>query len=421
MGLRRKTSLKEIFLMRILQINHPKYLKRIMQDIKVDPYGIKIMMPKARNYLIKINSLSNIAANILKQEMLSLGGDVALARDALTGKIKKTDCLVIGSLSQLSRLSLKLRQQPFTLNKVAEDLSHTLSDYEKKNFVLNLGRHKLNINEGHTRIMGIVNLTPDSFSGDGLYQSTVNSQQSAVSRIADFIEKMVDDGADIIDLGGESTRPQARPITVREELKRTIPVIKRIIKKVKVPVSIDTSKPEVAKQALDNGAAIVNDITGLRNPEMAKVVCGYKAALVIMHMKGTPRSMQNDPEYDSLIDEIIEFLAQAIKHAEVLGIDKEKIIVDPGIGFGKTAEHNLEILNNLREFKILGRPLLVGPSRKSFIGKILGVSPQERVFGSIASCIQAVRNGANIVRVHDVKAVKQALKVSDSINGANPG
>ncbi|MCX5702147.1 MAG: dihydropteroate synthase [Candidatus Omnitrophica bacterium] len=402
--------------MRILQIHHPKYLKRLMQDIKVDAYGIKIMVPKAMNYLIKINSLSNIAANILKQEMLSLGGDVAIARDALTGKTKKTDCLLIGSLSELSRLSVKLRQQPFSLNKVALDLSHTLSDYEKKNFVLNLGRHKLILKDGHSCIMGIVNLTPDSFSGDGFYRSTVDRRPSTTSEIVEFIEKMVSEGADIIDLGAESTRPEARPITVREELKRTIPVIKRITKKIKVPISIDTSKPEVAKQALDNGVEIVNDITGLRNPEMTKVVSRYKAALVIMHMKGKPRSMQKDPKYNSLIDEIIEFLTQAIRHAEAAGIDKEKIIVDPGIGFGKTAEHNLEILKNLREFKILGQPLLVGPSRKSFIGKILGVSPQERIFGTIASCIQAASNGANIVRVHDVKAVKQALKVSDSIN-----
>jgi dihydropteroate synthase len=408
--------------MRILQIQHPEELKRIMQDIKVDPYGIKIMMPKAVNYLIKINFISNIAANILKQEMLSLGGDVAIARDALTGKSKKTDCLLIGSLSQLVRLSTKLKQQPFALNRVAEDLSHTLSDYQKDSFILNLGKHKLNLKNRRSYVMGIVNLTPDSFSGDGLYQSTVpaspagrHGQQSTVSRIVDFVKETVDDGADIIDLGGESSRPQARPITVDEELKRTIPVIRKIAGKIKVPVSIDTSKPEVARQALDNGVEIVNDISGLRNPEMAKVVARYKAGLIIMHMKGNPRSMQKNPEYDSLIDDIIEYLACAIRHAERAGIDREKIIVDPGIGFGKTVEHNLEILKCLKEFKVLGRPLLVGPSRKSFIGKILDIPMQERLFGTVTSCVHAVKNGANIVRVHDVKAVKQALKISDAI------
>ncbi|MFH1640781.1 MAG: dihydropteroate synthase, partial [Candidatus Omnitrophota bacterium] len=390
--------------------------KRLMQEIRVDAYGIKIMMPKATNYLIKINALSNIAANILKQEMLSFGGDVAIARDSLTGKIKKTDCLLIGSLSQLSRLCAKLRKQPFGLSKVADCLSQALSNYQKKNFRLDLGRYKLSLKEGKSCIMGIVNLTPDSFSGDGLYRFGVRSSEFGVSRIIDFIEKMVDEGADIVDIGGESTRPGTRPITAREELKRTIPVIKKISRKLKVPISIDTSKAEVARQALDNGVAIVNDIGGLRDPEMAKVVSGYKAGLVIMHMKGTPRTMQKNPEYDSLIDDITEYLSLALRRAVDSGIDKEKIIVDPGIGFGKRVEHNLEILKNLREFKVLGRPLLVGPSRKSFIGKIIGVSAQDSVFGTIASCIQAVRNGANIVRVHDVRAVKQSLKVSDSIN-----
>jgi len=287
-----------------------------------------------------------------------------------------------------------------------------------------------------------VNLTPDSFSGDGLYQGSrlkasatrrggpANLYGGQGSRIIDFVERLVRDGADVIDVGGESSRPGAKAVPIKEELTRTIPAIKALAKKVKVPISIDTYKPEVARQALDNGAVIVNDITALKNPKMAKIVARYKAGVVIMHMKGDPRTMQKNPTYASLIDEIIEYLDKAINVAIGRGIDREKIIVDPGIGFGKTLGHNLEILKNLRELKILGRPILVGPSRKSFIGKILNVEPRERIFGpsatledhgersrtigSVSSCVLAAENGANIVRVHDVLEVKQALKVADA-------
>jgi len=386
-----------------------------MQDIKVDPYGIEIMLPKAVNHLVRINSISCIAANILKQEMLSLGGDVAVARDALTGKVKKTDCLLMATLSQFNRLTEKLNRQPFGLNRLAHDLSDNLTNYQKDEFNLDLGRYKLILRQGKTYIMGIVNLTPDSFSADGLYRTAYSVQRIADSkRVVEFVERMVDDGADIIDIGGESTRPGAEPIPVKEELERTIPIIKKIARKIKVPISIDTYKPEVARQALDNGAVMVNDITGLNN-KMAKIVSKYKAGVVLMHMKGNPRTMQNNPVYKSLIDEITEYLDKAISEAVAWGIDRERIIVDPGIGFGKTLEHNLEILKRLREFKILGRPMLVGPSRKSFLGKILNAGPQERIFGTVSACVLAVKNGANVIRVHDVKAVKQAFKVFDAI------
>ena len=398
--------------MRVLEASNQKDLKSIMQDIKVDPCGIKIMVPKGITRLVRMDSISNIAANILKQEMLSLGGDAAIARDALTGKTKKTDCLVMGSLAQLIRLNDKLNRQPFGLSNLAKDLSQALSNYQKNNFILNLGKHKLNLSQ-RTLIMGIANLTPDSFSGDGLYKLPADSCQ--LSATVDFVEKMADDGADIIDIGGESSRPGAKLLSIKEELSRVIPAIKNLAKKIKVPISIDTYKPEVANEALDNGAVIVNDITGLRNLKMAKLIAKYKAGVVIMHMKGNPRTMQINPEYESLIDEIIEFLDKAINRAQGAGINRERIIIDPGIGFGKTLEHNLEILKRLREFKVLGKPILAGPSRKSFIGKILKAQPQERLYGTLSACVLAVKNGANLVRVHDVKEVKQALKVLDTI------
>jgi len=402
--------------MQILKPLNHKELKKLMQDIKVDPYGIEIMLPKAVQHLVRINSISCITANILKQEMLSLGGDVAVARDALTGKVRKTDCLLMATLSQFNRLTEKLNRQPFGLDRLAHDLSNSLANYQKDEFNLNLGRYKLTLRQGKTYIMGIVNLTPDSFGADGLYRkSHIANRISQIDDILSHIEKMVKDGADIIDIGGESTHPGAKSISIKEELKRTIPIIQKISKRIKVPISIDTYKPEVARQALDNGAVMVNDITGLNN-KMAKIVSEYKAGVVIMHMKGNPRTMQTNPVYKSLIDEIIEYLDRAISEAVAWGIDRERIIVDPGIGFGKTLKHNLEILKRLREFKILGRPILVGPSRKSFIGKILNVGPQERIFGTVSTCILAVKNGANIIRVHDVKAVKQAIKVLNTIN-----
>ena len=391
--------------MRVLSISREKDLKCLMREMNVDAYGIKIMLPKAQSYLLKVNALSNISANILKQEMLSLGGDVAVSRDALTGKAKKTDCLIMGSLAHLGYLSNKLHQQSFGLSNLAKDLSLALKNYQKENLILDLGGSRLKLGT-RSHIMGIVNVTPDSFSGDGLC-----SKLMAV----EYAEKLIEDGANIIDVGGESSRPGAKPVSLKVELLRTISVIKTLAKKIKAPISIDTFKPEVARQALDNGASLVNDITGLKNTNTAKIIGRYKAGAVIMHMQGNPRSMQKNPQYASLIDEIIAYLAEAIDRGAANGIAKEKIIIDPGIGFGKTLEHNLEILKRLRELKVFGLPILVGTSRKAFIGKLLNSPPEERVFGSVASCVVARANGANIFRVHDVKAVKQALLVKDRI------
>ncbi|MCX5710606.1 MAG: dihydropteroate synthase [Candidatus Omnitrophica bacterium] len=392
--------------MRILQSVRNKNLKKLMQEIRVDSYGVGIMLPKANHYLVRLNKVSNISANILKQEMLSLGGDVAVSRGALTGSVKKTDCLLMGTLSQFDRLNNKLAAQPFGLNRLAESLRSSFTRYEREDFILDLGRYRLNLGV-RTHIMGILNITPDSFSGDGLLHKDCALK---------YAGQLIRDGADIIDVGGESTRPGARPVSLKEELGRVIPVIKLLSKKIKVPISVDTVKPQVAEQALDNGAVIVNDITGLKDPKMVKEIARKRAAVVIMHMKGTPRSMQKNTVYVSLLDEIIEYLGERIDRATSVGISPEKIIVDPGLGFAKSAEQNLEILNNLRDLKVLGQPILVGPSRKSFIGKLLKTAPQERIFGTVAASVIAAGNGAKIIRTHDCLAVKQALKVGDGIN-----
>jgi dihydropteroate synthase len=257
--------------------------------------------------------------------------------------------------------------------------------------------------------MGILNVTPDSFSDGGRFFDP----SSAIHRGI----QMAEDGADIIDIGGESTRPGAEPISVEEEVRRTIPVIEALAKEIRIPISIDTYKAEVAKRALDAGAGIVNDISGLRyDPRMAKVVAGYSVPVVIMHMKGSPKDMQKAPVYEALIPEILDYLREGIRMATEAGIPEDKIIVDPGIGFGKRFEHNLEIIHNLCEFVLLEKPLLVGPSRKAFIGKILGDVPsEERLEGTAAAVAISIFNGAHIIRVHDVKEMAKVVKVADAI------
>ncbi|MCX5711480.1 MAG: dihydropteroate synthase [Candidatus Omnitrophica bacterium] len=398
--------------MRVVRFENTQELAGFLKDIKVDPYGIGIMAPKAVSFAIRIDYISGIAANILKQEMLSIGADAAVSRDTLTGKDKFTACLLMATLSQYSRLYDKLKRQPFGLGQLGKEISETLLNFQKNNFVLELGKNKLRLGKA-CAIMGVLNLTPDSFSGDGVLQRAEGRGQK--EEIEDLARKMVSDGADIIDVGGESSRPGARAISAKEEIRRVVSAIKLISKKFKVPVSIDTYKPEVAKAALDNGAVMINDITGLRDKRMARLAAKYNAAVVIMHMKGVPKNMQKLAKYVSLTDEIISSLKDSVKRAQDAGINNDKIIIDPGIGFAKTFEHNLEILKNLSELKVLGFPMLVGTSRKAFIGKILNAAPQERIFGTVATCVEAYRNGANILRVHDVRQVRQALDVSERI------
>jgi len=260
-----------------------------------------------------------------------------------------------------------------------------------------------------TYIMGILNVTPDSFSGDGVYHD--------VGKAVELAQKLVEDGADIIDIGGESTRPGAEPVAVEEEIKRTIPVIKKLSKIIDVPISIDTAKSEVARLALENGASIVNDVTGLESDDkIISVVREFNAKLIVMHIKGTPQTMQNSPNYGNLIQEIKDKLKAIIEKAIKGDIKKENIIIDPGIGFGKTLEHNLEILNRLYEFKELGRPMLIGLSRKSFIGKVIGADSDKRIFGTAASIAIAIKNGVDIIRVHEVKEMKQVAMIADAIS-----
>lgn len=259
-----------------------------------------------------------------------------------------------------------------------------------------------------TLIMGILNVTPDSFSDGGLFTDVDTAVQQG--------KKMASEGANIIDIGGESTRPGSLPISEKEEIHRILPVVTKLLDEVSVPLSVDTYKPQVAKACLNAGAHLINDTTGLTNPEMRRTIAKYNVPVVLMHMKGSPKTMQKNPFYNDVLAEISSFFHKQITTAHNEQI--QQIIIDPGIGFGKTVHHNLQILRHLDTFQSLGCPILVGPSRKAFIGEITGQPVTERLWGTIAAVAIAALNGANLVRVHDVKECKQALQIADAIRDA---
>ncbi|HBR15508.1 MAG TPA: dihydropteroate synthase [Candidatus Omnitrophica bacterium] len=266
-----------------------------------------------------------------------------------------------------------------------------------------------------TRIMGIVNTTPDSFSGDGCCVLPRNTKEAQARAVA-LARKLIKEGADMIDIGGESTRPGARKISAQEEIRRVIPTVQRLAQRVKVPISVDTYKAAVARHALDAGASIINNIMGVKaEKSLLKMIRNYGAAVILMHIQGTPRTMQKEFSYQNLMAEICLSLRNAIENCLDIGIKSDKIVIDPGIGFGKNVENNLEILHRLRELVTLNQPVLIGTSRKSFIGKILNKDIGHRLTGTVATVCAGIFNGAHIVRVHDVKAVKEAVTMTDAI------
>jgi len=264
-----------------------------------------------------------------------------------------------------------------------------------------------------TFLMGIVNTSPDSFSGDGL---------GGLAEAERYALAQVEAGADILDIGGQSTRPGSEPLPEDVEIERVAPLIERLAKVTEVPISADTYKPGVARAALEAGAVLVNDISGLSwGDEMARVCAEYRVPLVLMHIRGTPATMQQNPEYEDVVREISDYFRRQMEVAEAAGLGREKIVLDPGIGFGKRVEHNLEILRRLGEFRELGRPVLVGPSRKSFIGQVLGLPAEERVEGTAAAVALAVGARADIVRVHEVARMARVARMADAIVRGWPG
>ena len=263
------------------------------------------------------------------------------------------------------------------------------------------------------RIMGILNLTPDSFSGDGLSTDRQKATEHAFS--------MEEEGADIIDIGAVSTRPGSPSVSEDEELRRLMPVLEEVCVKTRIPVSVDTCKAKVAAEALKAGASIINDITAGGDRRILNLAAESKSGLVLMHMQGTPATMQINPSYRDVIAEISQFLEEKIAEAKKCGVSEEQIVIDPGIGFGKTLEHNLTILKKLGDFSKLSRPILVGVSRKAFIGRITRLEVNERLEGAIAAVVAAYLSGGGIFRVHDVKEVKRALAVAEAIKNAHSG
>lgn len=370
-----------------------------MLAIDVCREGIDIMLPKTRHFIFMVRDLDPRGANILKQEMLAVGGEAAISYSAICDITKPTDCLLSGTERQFSIAMAKLRLQPFGLKSLAGQLECAM---------LNLGSKRNRalgpLGLGRTLVMGILNVTPDSFSGDG-----VTDAKEAVRR-AIQIEA---DGADIIDIGGESTRPDAAPVTAEEEAARIVPVIQSLAGKLKIPISVDSRNPEVVEKALEAGAGIVNLVGGLRDRRMSEILAKTDVPIILMHMQGEPGTMQKNPVYRDVMDDIVAELRKQVAEAE--GIDPCRIILDPGICFGKTVEHNLEIIRRLGEMRITGMPIMIGASRKSFIGKTLGGEPAERLEGSIASAAAAAMNGADIVRVHDVRETVLAMRMADAI------
>lgn len=364
---------------------------KLFQDLGSEDSGSKIMSKKTKNHLIYIKDMHVGAANILKQDALSIGADLAVPRGTIVAKEKNVNTILIGTTKQLETLSKKELAQPFGLKDLAKEL---------KTFA--------NPKSYPTKVMGIINANDDSFFSKSRFKG-----ESAISKI----DTMISDGAQIIDIGGVSTRPGSEAVSEKEELNRLKPICDLINEKKlyeKVIFSIDSYTPCVIEYALKSGFKIVNDITGLANDEVAKISAMYDATVVIMHMQGEPKTMQNDPYYDDLMIDIDKFFKERIEKAKKFGINN--IILDVGIGFGKTLEHNLILLKNMEHFLHFGYEVLIGASRKSMIEKIVPNTPiEERLSGTLSIHLDSVRRGASIVRCHDVKEHYQAIKVQEAI------
>jgi dihydropteroate synthase len=403
--------------LRILTFQSPDGLREEMERIGAHPGGIKIMVPKGLFFGAKLEGVKFAAANILKQEMLSLGGEAALARDIYFGEREVSDVLLLGTQRHYRELIKKLRIQPLkSLVAIASELRQALERYGGAKEPLTIGQRTFRWGE-RTYIMGVLNITPDSFSGDGLL--------GHLEAVVDLAQEFAAQGADIIDIGGESTRPGSEPISAQDELQRVLPVVERLASELDIPLSIDTYKAQVAEEALSAGASMINDVWGLRmDPQMAPLVARRQVPVIVMHNRSRPKDAAQTErlggryfgvEYRDLMADIIRELRESVDLALGAGVDRNKIMVDPGIGFGKTVEQNLKLLSQLAQIKVLGCPILVGPSRKSFIGYTLDLPPEERLEGTAAAVALAIAQGVDIVRVHDVKEMARVARLADAV------
>ncbi len=366
-------------------------MKETLRELGVDSGGIAILAAKSKCHIIKIDALHVGAANILKQDALSIGADLAVPRGTVVAKEPFVNCILLATTKQLEVLGKKELAQPFGLKELAHKLQ-AISKIKKPT---------------HATIMGVVNANDDSFFSGSRFKSS-----DAIVKI----ESMIEEGAEIIDIGGVSSRPNAPMVSCEEEFARIEPIVNLIAEEKlyeKCRFSIDSYTPNVIKYALESGFSIVNDITGLEDNEVCRLCAEFDATAVIMHMQGRPQDMQRNPHYNNILDDIYNFFEERIIKAESFGV--KDIVLDVGIGFGKTLEDNLMLLKNLEHFLTLKKPLLIGASRKSMIDKIAPSSVEERLSGTLALHLEAFRNGASILRVHDVYEHMQALKVQEAL------
>ncbi|MEI8350608.1 MAG: dihydropteroate synthase [Candidatus Omnitrophota bacterium] len=396
-----------------LEIENELAAKTILANIGTSKEGAAILSPKCIHAAFKIEGVTSWGANVIKQHMLSLGSDAAIERAALVKNIVTT-AVVFGNISQLQKLCEKLSSQPFGLREVSEKLSSCLCALYKKTLIFR-ARNKT-ISVPRPLVCGIINVTPDSFSGDGLLNARF-SGRSYETMVLERARDMIRAGARMIDVGAESSRPGAASLSAAEELRRVVPALKIIRKEYKkIILSIDTYKLKVAQAAVDCGIDVINDITALRaSPRIASLIKKHHLGCVMMHMKGSPKTMQIHPHYKHVVEDIMDFFGERLAFAQHQGIACEQILLDPGIGFGKTTADNLTIINQLYKFKIFGRPLMLGLSRKSFIGKVLDVDVDKRLAGSLAANTVSLLRGANILRVHDVKETIQVVQIVSAI------
>ncbi len=401
---------------RVLRLATDQEIVSEMQRVNAEDAGIRHMLPKARHYLVKLEHVRRPIAHILKETFLSNGGDAVVSRDIITAKVDHCDVVLMGTRKHFQRALMALREQGFGCSELAVEVEAAIRHSDGTPNVPSFEGDsdprvgKLFAEVGcKTLVMGILNVTPDSFSDGGKFTDVPAAVAHAL--------QMASDGADIVDVGGQSTRPGATPPGAEAEKARVLPVIERLAKELAIPISVDTYHSEVAEAALDAGAAIVNDISGATfDPAMPALIARRGCPAVLMHILGTPKDMQTDPQYADLMGEICRWLRERIECLVEAGVDERGLIVDPGIGFGKTVEHNIEILRRLSELKSIGRPVLVGTSRKSTIGAVLGgLPPEERLEGTAATVALAIAGGADIIRVHDVKEMARVAKMTDAI------
>lgn len=382
-------------------------VRTVLEGARVSKPGIGIMERKGLFRAVRVSGLDVRAANILKQEMLSRGGEVATSREVYELGGGSADCVIMGTLTQFERLLPKLREQPFGLRKLAVSLEAALHNFEQPLPACHPG---LDLSEA-PRLMGVLNVTPDSFSDGGDFLEPDRAVEAA--------RAMVEQGAALIDVGGESTRPGADPVPLEVELRRVLPVVQSLAKELPGRISVDTYKAKVAAAALEAGAFMINDISALRmDPELVAVVRDADCPVILMHMQGTPKTMQTAPTYKDVVEEVYAFLLERLEWAVGQGLREENLLVDPGLGFGKNLEHNLQLLRNLEVFRSLGRPVVVGASRKRFLGEILGVpQPKLRDEGTAVTTTLAALAGAHLVRVHRVDLNRDAVKITQAVRG----